>query len=358
MVVCRCHFFGAGGECLGTHRGDFLKQAKADVMARIRTIKPEFWTDEDMAEVSEAACLLAIGLLNYADDEGYFNANPKLIKAAIFPIREPSVTIPVMLRELSNHGYLSLFSTSDNRDFGLIKNFAKHQVVNKPRASKIKEMELLPYNYGSDTGGLPLGMDQGSGKGKDQNTLSHGEKNAKRPDGDSQQSEQDGSQSEGGKVRHEYTPDFEAAWLEYPRRPGSPDKHGAFKAWNARLRDGVTAETMMEGVRRYAAFVVATGKSGTEFIKQAKTFFGPSRHFEDEWLVTSGGSYVEFRYNQNDPRPYSEQYLEWEQRQHPAGLGGMAPVGSDAQNLRPALECEEWQSSIGPVGAADWRDER
>lgn len=67
-------------------------------MARIRTIKPEFWTDEDMAEVSEPACLLAIGLLNYADDEGYFNANPKLIKAAVFPIREPSVPIPVLIR--------------------------------------------------------------------------------------------------------------------------------------------------------------------------------------------------------------------------------------------------------------------
>lgn len=135
-------------------------------MARIRTIKPEFWTDEDMAEVSEAACLLAIGLLNYADDEGFFNANPKLIKAAVFPIREPSVTIPVMLRELSNQGYLTLFSTSDSKHFGLISNFAKHQVVNKPRPSKIRALELLPYNYGSDTGGLPLGMDQGSGNGK------------------------------------------------------------------------------------------------------------------------------------------------------------------------------------------------
>ncbi|HAT4999581.1 TPA: hypothetical protein I9761_003139 [Serratia marcescens] len=146
-------------------------------MARIRTIKPEFWTDEDMAEVSEAACLLAIGLLNYADDEGYFNANPKLIKAAVFPIREPSVSIPVMLRELSNHGYLSMFYTSDNRQFGLIKNFAKHQVVNKPRPSKIKEMELLPYNYGSTTGSLPLGMDQGSGNGKDKTPLYAREKN-------------------------------------------------------------------------------------------------------------------------------------------------------------------------------------
>lgn len=130
-------------------------------MARIRTIKPEFWTDEDMAEVSEAACLLAIGLLNYADDEGYFNANPKLIKAAVFPIREPSVTIPVMLRELSNHGYLTLFYTSDNKHFGLINNFGRHQVVNKPRASKIRELDLLPEDYGSNTGGLPTGMDQG-----------------------------------------------------------------------------------------------------------------------------------------------------------------------------------------------------
>lgn len=132
-------------------------------MARIRTIKPEFWTDEDMSEVSEPACLLAIGLLNYADDEGYFNANPKLIKAAVFPIREPSVPITVLLRELSNCGYLSMFSTSDGKHFGLIRNFLRHQVVNKPKESKIKVLELVPYEYGSDTGQVPLGKDQGSG---------------------------------------------------------------------------------------------------------------------------------------------------------------------------------------------------
>lgn len=132
-------------------------------MARIRTIKPEFWTDEDMADLSEPACLLAIGLLNYADDEGYFNANPKLIKAAVFPIREPSVPIPVLIRELSNCGYLSMFSTPDGKQFGLITNFLKHQVVNKSKSSKIKELPLIPYEYGTDTVEVPLGMDQGSG---------------------------------------------------------------------------------------------------------------------------------------------------------------------------------------------------
>lgn len=132
-------------------------------MARIRTIKPEFWTDEDMAELSEPACLLAIGLLNYADDEGYFNANPKLIKAAVFPIREPSIPIPVLIRELSNCGYLSMFSTQDGKHFGAITNFLKHQVVNKAKESKIKCLHLIPYEYGTDTGQVHVGMDQGSG---------------------------------------------------------------------------------------------------------------------------------------------------------------------------------------------------
>lgn len=149
-------------------------------MARIRTIKPEFWTDEDLSEVSEPACLLALGLLNYADDEGYFNANPKLIKASVFPLREPSVPITVQLRELSDCGYISLFSTSDGKNFGVINNFQKHQVINKPKESKIKELDLLPYEYGSGTVSIPPGMDQGKeqGKeqGKDQNLLRGAEK--------------------------------------------------------------------------------------------------------------------------------------------------------------------------------------
>lgn len=133
-------------------------------MARIRTIKPEFWTDEDLSEVSEAACLLAIGLLNYSDDEGYFNANQKLIKAAIFPIREQSGSIPVLMQELSSAGYISLFSGADSKIYGLVNNFSKHQVINKAKKSIIKELCILPYEYGTDTGEIPPGKE---GKGKE-----------------------------------------------------------------------------------------------------------------------------------------------------------------------------------------------
>ncbi|HHH1633199.1 TPA: YdaU family protein [Yersinia enterocolitica] len=191
---------------------------------------------------------------------------------------------------------------------------------------------------------------------KDKTLLSHGEKNATGPNENNLPSSREPEPQEGKNKRHEYPPEFEVAWLEYPRRPGSPDKHGALKAWNARLRDGITADAMLEGVRRYAAFVKATGKTGTEFIKQAKTFFGPSKHFDDEWQVSTGENHVEFRFNQSDPRPYSEQYLSWEQQQQ--GVTGMAPMGSHDQNLREPLDCEEWQSTIGPVGAPDWGNDQ
>lgn len=110
-------------------------------MARIRTIKPEFWTNEDLAETSEAARLLAIGLLNHSDDEGYFKAHKSLIKAVVFPLTEPSLSIHGCLKQLSNANYIRLFRGSDGKEYGKVINFAQHQVVNRPKQSKIKPLE-------------------------------------------------------------------------------------------------------------------------------------------------------------------------------------------------------------------------
>ena len=84
-------------------------------------------------------------------------------------------------------------------------------------------------------------------------------------------------------ARQEYSPEFEQAWQEYPKRAGGNSKSAAFKAWKARIREGIKPETMLDGVKRYAAWVRATGNTGTQFVKQAATFFGPDRHFEDYW---------------------------------------------------------------------------
>lgn len=64
-------------------------------------------------------------------------------------------------------------------------------------------------------------------------------------------------------------------------------KAAAYKAWKARLKDGFKPEDMMAGVKRYAAYVKVTGNAGTQFVKQATTFFGPDRHFEETWQTPS-----------------------------------------------------------------------
>ncbi|MDQ2130599.1 helix-turn-helix domain-containing protein [Leclercia adecarboxylata] len=78
---------------------------------------------------------------------------------------------------------------------------------------------------------------------------------------------------------------FDLAWALYPKRAGGNSKSAALKAWDARVREGVPPLVMLEGVKRYAGFVAQTGKTGTEFVKQAKTFFGPDMHYEDDWMV-------------------------------------------------------------------------
>ena len=112
-------------------------------MARIRTIKPEFWSHEELSALPESTHMLAGALLNYADDEGYFNANPMLIKAACFPLREPSVKIPESLQSLQTMGYVELGTAPDGKRYGRIVHFLTHQKVSHPAKSKIKEIQIL-----------------------------------------------------------------------------------------------------------------------------------------------------------------------------------------------------------------------
>lgn len=106
---------------------------------RIRTIKPDFWKSEDIATLSSEAKLLALGLLNYADDEGYFNANHALIKSELFPLSEIK-NLEKLLIELSQIGYIEVRKHQNGKSYGKVMKFEEHQRVNRPYASKIKEL--------------------------------------------------------------------------------------------------------------------------------------------------------------------------------------------------------------------------
>ncbi|QKW95372.1 replication protein [Ralstonia phage RPZH6] len=80
-----------------------------------------------------------------------------------------------------------------------------------------------------------------------------------------------------------YTPEFVRAWSLYPKRAGGNSKADASKAFAARVKAGVPADELIAGTERYAAFIRATGREGSEYVKQAATFYGPSAHYAEPW---------------------------------------------------------------------------
>jgi len=105
-------------------------------MARIRTIKPEFWQNEALANVSLHAKLLAIALLNHADDGGYFLGNAALVRAACFPFDDNSKSVLGSLQELSRIGYIEI-RQCDGKPIGRVNKFSEHQRIDKPQKSKL-----------------------------------------------------------------------------------------------------------------------------------------------------------------------------------------------------------------------------
>ena len=110
-------------------------------MARIRTIKPEFWKNELLGEMPPEFCLLFIGLWNLADRRGFLEDRPKRIKAELFPYRH--VDIENGLQLLCN-GFITRLLI-DDIPYIKILNFEKHQHLH------VKESEsTVPAPYWQD----------------------------------------------------------------------------------------------------------------------------------------------------------------------------------------------------------------
>lgn len=76
---------------------------------------------------------------------------------------------------------------------------------------------------------------------------------------------------------------FEETWRSYPKRAGGNSRQAARKAWDARRKQGHAAADLHAGTVRYAEYIRATGREGTEYVKQAATFWGPGLHFAEPW---------------------------------------------------------------------------
>lgn len=104
-------------------------------MARIRSIKPDFFTSEVVASLPLSARLTFVGLWTYADDNGVAVDNPKLINAAIWPLEDdPRETLQRTsgdLASLSTAGLIVRYEAAGKRLL-FIRSWDEHQRVSHP----------------------------------------------------------------------------------------------------------------------------------------------------------------------------------------------------------------------------------
>lgn len=102
-------------------------------MARIRSIKPEFWTSEQVVECSREARLLFIGLWNFADDRGIHPSSERVIKMRVFPADDDitSSNVRRMVDELLSRHLLIEYEVEGQR-FLKVTGWERHQRIDKP----------------------------------------------------------------------------------------------------------------------------------------------------------------------------------------------------------------------------------
>lgn len=104
---------------------------------KIRTIKPSFWADEEIAALSPMARLTLLGLICNVDDEGRMRSRASFVRGRLFSYDEfTDADVEMFLLELHNAGKIRLYGT-DKQRYLVIPTFIDHQYIRRPQASDI-----------------------------------------------------------------------------------------------------------------------------------------------------------------------------------------------------------------------------
>ena len=96
-------------------------------MARIRTIKPEFFTSEDIVSLSPLARLFYVSLWCEADREGRMDWKLGTLKMRYFP--GDNCDMQCLANELIDGGLVIVYEV-DGKQYAEIPSFKTHQIIN------------------------------------------------------------------------------------------------------------------------------------------------------------------------------------------------------------------------------------
>lgn len=137
-------------------------------MARIRTVKPDFFRHEKLYEAEKVSGLpLRIafaGLWTASDREGRFRWAPRALKLDCLPYDD--VDFALVLEGLRSHGFIVKYQT-DKGEFGFIPSWHEHQHINQREAKSslpVPSEECICKDGASTCTHIPA---RGEGKGRE-----------------------------------------------------------------------------------------------------------------------------------------------------------------------------------------------
>jgi hypothetical protein len=163
-------------------------------MARIRTIKPDFFTSEDIVSMTPLARLFYVSLWCESDREGRMEWKPVTFKMRYLPGDQCDVND--LAKELIGRGLIVLY-TVDGKQYAEIPTFTEHQVINN------RESE---------------------------STIPARDKNATRTRAPRVKAEGNGKEGKEGKS---YDRGFEDFWNAWPKSERKQDKAKCAAKWKA-----------------------------------------------------------------------------------------------------------------------------
>ena len=226
-------------------------------VAKIRGVKPEFWSDEDIVELSIPARLLFIGMWNFACDNGHLADKPRQIKMRVFPA--DNIDVEPLLQELEALDRI-------RREDGTItiRKFAHHQRPNKKWWATCD----LP------TCERPANVE--TPKAEATTKLANVGPSGPTSDGDG---EGDGDGENKRAAAAAAAAEFEDWWQHYPAKRDKPKALEAFK----KARKKISLDKLTEATIQYAKWLQATGTSP----KYAQGWLNSERWTEDFSVTAS-----------------------------------------------------------------------
>jgi hypothetical protein len=250
-------------------------------VSRLRTIKPGFFTNEELGECDPLARLLYAGLWTEADKDGRLEDRPKRLKARLLPYDVCDGDI--LLQQLADHGFITRYEVGGEKYIAIPQWYAhqkphpkeashgypsppKRRVLQGSREKVVASNDLGEYEPGCLLSSV-LCLEEIETP-KEQSSL-----------------------SPATRVARDTDKRFSEFWSIFPNRQGKKDASRHWRRFTANQHDrAITAASAV-------AFAVANGYQEAQYVPAASAWLNQERF--DDWYDEEGNMVVPPNYAPN-----------------------------------------------------------